>query len=170
MENIPWDPSMPTPCTYYFAPIAHAQFCPIRINGGRSVTGGMRGLISPAVSKVGGVTLLTTDPVTVIKSGSFECSSASGSCSEMLFKCVGSFSRALSNVTVTSLEFNAFKWESSPVSCNSSGIVLQTPAGGSWSVDGSKYTAVDAMGKTVLSFDARVKASCAKCTTSIRVH
>jgi len=162
---------MQTTCKYYFAPIAHASFCPIS----NVASVGVEYTVAPLVQQpLSQLAVATTSPVPFLQAG-LTCNKASLPCtpSTPVYSCTGS-GAALGEIpeaNVTSLQFsgNGSSWAfaSSPVgspsgNCSAPGPYVSSSGQGSWTVTGSTYVAYD--GATpVLTLKGATRVSCNLC-------
>ncbi len=150
-EVDPSNPSVPTPCSYYFAPIAHASFCP-----GYGATGNSPqfAITSTTLKLLDDVSVVTTSVNAFLNAG-FTCSKLASSCNTSLptFSCTASSVPPVTlqafNVSSVTFASRGASWtfssapnEYSNGDCKNPGPFLTAMGGGSWTVDsGNVYTA-----------------------------
>jgi hypothetical protein len=164
---------VPTACKYYFAPIAHASFCPTGNAGTANVGAEYR--VAPLIQQpVSQVSVVTTSPVPFLQVG-LTCSKATLPCtpSTPVFSCTGSGSTLgeVAEANVTSLQFSSsgsgWSFGSSPAgsssgNCTSTGPFVTASGRGSWEVVGNTFVAFS--GSTpVLTLKGATQMSCNTC-------
>ncbi len=176
-EADPSNPSIPTWCTYYFAPIPFAGFCPTSRQTGGLVGAEIFNAVSVA-KPLHDVDIVTTAPLMLMRAGF--------SCSRLPLKCTtqkavfGCSMQKLSNSTVMTYMLNitavSFSHGSATFSystsnsgksgdCSVPGPFLSATGGGAWVASGPSFVAyVDGAAVATLTTVFGVSPACNQCT------
>ena len=162
-EYDPSDPQRnPTTCSYFFAPIAHADFCPQKMAPSAPKAGNVNKIkFCPTSDKIGDISTTTTDALPFLQIG-LSCSKVQN-CTAQLYSCTGSPSFSNSScfaADVVTLETGSgFVYSANPLGAESAKCPVSeatsylsvSQSNNFWSSSSSTYTAMVQNGEDPLA-------------------